>query len=151
MRYRKATVGDTAELTDLRLEFLREATGREHEREDALRSSIQAYISSHLPTGEFVAWLCIEGDRIVGTSGISFYALPPNYTCPNGKVGYIMNMYTKEPYRRRGVARALFEKMLEEGRSSGVSKFILHATDNGRGLYAQFGFVMSGDEMHLTV
>ncbi len=150
MIYRKATIEDIMALTDLRLEFLNEANGGNYESEKDLRESIKAYLLEHLPTDRFVAWLCIENMGIVGTSGIAFYELPPNYSNPSGKIGYIQNMYTKKPYRRRGIAKALFVKMMEEGKRNGVSKFVLHATKGGQELYKQFSFVFSNDEMHFT-
>jgi hypothetical protein len=62
-----------------------------------------------------------------------------------------MNMYTKHPFRRRGIARLLFNKMLEEGAKRNVGKFALHSTRDGEHLYKQHGFSMSGDEMILVV
>jgi predicted acetyltransferase len=151
MIYKKATMEDVSILTDLRMEFLVEANGQRFENENALKKKIASYFHSHLPTEEFVAWLAIADNAIVGTSGISFYEIPPNYSNVSGRIGYIMNMYTKKPYRRTGVASSLFQKMLEEGYKKKVSKFVLNASNDGKSLYEKFGFVLSGDEMHLVV
>lgn len=151
LKYRAAKIDDIEELTDLRIEFLEEANGKPHENPNILRADIQAYFKEHLVDGSFVAWVCICGNEIIATSGISFYTLPPSYNNPNGKIGYIMNMYTKKPVRRKGIAKMLFNKMLEEGAARSVGKFALHATKDGEHLYSQHGFSMSGDEMILTV
>jgi len=151
MKYRRATIEDVHILTDLRIEFLIEANGQQFEHENALKEKIESYFNYHLHTEEFVAWLCISDDTVVGTSGISFYEIPPSYSNFTGWIGYIMNMYTRKPYRRKGIGSFLFQKILEEGRKKNVSKFILNATHDGKGLYEKFGFALSGDEMHLVV
>lgn len=151
MKYRKATIEDISILADLRIEFLIEANGLQFENENTLKKKIASYFHSHMSNEEFVAWLCIEENSVVGTSGISFYEIPPSYSNLTGRIGYVMNMYTKKPFRRKGIASFLFQKMLEEGYKKRVSKFILNATHDGKSLYEKFGFVLSGDEMHLTV
>ncbi|NLE00087.1 MAG: GNAT family N-acetyltransferase [Fibrobacter sp.] len=149
--FRKATIEDIDALTDLRIDFLTEANGRAFEQEKMLRENILKYFNQKITIDHFIAWLCLDKQSIVATSGISFYEVPPTYNNPTGKVGYIMNMYTKKEYRRHGIARCLFEKMLEEGKNNGVGKFSLHATKTGEILYAQYGFTMSGDEMILSI
>ena len=151
MLYRKATIDDLDTLVDLRIEFLAEANNKPYTPEAALRQEIACYFSKHIPDDTFVAWLCIENAEVIATSGISLYELPPNYSCSNGKTGYVSNMYTKPGFRKKGIAKALFGKLLEEGKQKGVSKFILHASSDGKGVYKKFGFVMSRDEMHLSV
>lgn len=151
MKYKRATMDDISILTDLRIEFLIEANGKRFENENALKKKIASYFHSHLSAEEFVAWLCIADNTVIGTSGISFYEIPPNYSNLTGRTGYIMNMYTKKPYRRKGIASSLFQKMLEEGFKKKVSKFVLNASNDGKSLYEKFGFVLSGDEMHLIV
>jgi hypothetical protein len=59
--------------------------------------------------------------------------------------------FENENELRKKIASSLFQKMLEEGYKKNVSKFILNATHDGKGLYEKFGFVLSGDEMHLIV
>lgn len=150
LTYRAAHIEDLESLIELRVEFLEEANGKPHEDPDSLRADLRSYFSQHLVAGSFVAWLCEHVGEIVATSGISFYDLPPSYSNSNGKVGYIMNMYTKPPFRGKGIARSLFIKMLDEGTKRNVGKFVLHATKDGEYLYKQHGFSMSGDEMILT-
>lgn len=151
MMYRKAILEDIPLLVDLRIEFLDELNGKQYAKEKELKENISRYFHRHMPDGEFIAWLCINNSDIVGTSGITFYELPPSHNSPNGNIGYIMNMFTKKPFRKHGVASKLFEKMLEEGKKRNVSKYVLNASDEGRKLYGKYGFKISGDEMILTV
>lgn len=150
LTYRKATIADIDCLVDLRMDFLAEANGGRSNSEAALRSEIRAYLNRHMPNGSFAAWVCVDDRAIVGTSGISFYELPATYNNPSGKVGYIMNMYTKPVLRRRGIASKLFRAVLDEGIRAHVGKVQLHATTAGRPLYQKFGLVAQGDEMVLV-
>ena len=36
--------------------------------------------------------------------GVSFFEVMPTYNNPSGTKAYIMNMYTKPEYRRKGIA-----------------------------------------------
>lgn len=115
---------------------------------------IQAYVDSNLiylreaiPKEEFIAWIAIDNGKIVATSGIVFYNIAPCKTCPNGKTAYIQNMYTRKEYRRQGLARELFNRTMEEARSKGCLKVMLNASDDGKFLYEQYGFIDVPNEM----
>ena len=61
-----------------------------------------------------VSWLALDGDRVVGTSGMSFVEKPPYFGCPTGRIGLLSSMYTDPEYRRMGIARELLSKVIEE-------------------------------------
>ncbi len=69
----------------------------------------------------------------------------------DGRVAYIMNMYTLQEYRRQGIARILFDKIVEEAKSLGYRKITLHAKEMGRKLYENFEFVEVDDGMVLKL
>lgn len=62
-----------------------------------------------------------------------------------------MNMYTAPDYRNRGIAKLLFEKVLEEAKCLGYKKICLHATDVGQNLYKKYGFELTNSEMELNI
>ncbi len=37
-----------------------------------------------MAAGTYVSWLAFDGDKIVGTSGMSFAEKQPYFTCPSG-------------------------------------------------------------------
>jgi len=49
-------------------------------------------------------------------------------------------MYTEPEHRRRGLARRLMEAMIGWCREEGYASLFLHASDEGRALYAALGF-----------
>ena len=71
--------------------------------------------------GTFVSWLAMDGDRIVGTSGMSFVEKPPCFSCPNGRIGILSSMFTSGQYRRRGIAKELLSRVVREAKEYGCN------------------------------
>ena len=68
-----------------------------------------------------------------------------------GKEAYIMNMYTKPKWRKKGIGSAILEKLIDEARNRGIEAIKLHATPKGRPLYEKFGFKMGFPDMYLYI
>ena len=152
IEYRKANLSDIDELVRMRIEFLKEIGADIANKDDnALQQELNKYFNDKMPCGEFVAWLAIENDKIVATSGLCFYTLPPSFKNPSGNVAYIMNMYTIPNYRSKGIAKVLFENIVNEAKERNYKHISLHATEQGRPLYLKFGFKESHGEMILKI
>ncbi len=150
--YRKASISDVDELVRLRIEFLKEAQNIESEIYDScLEESLRLYFNNTISNNTFIAWLALDDNKIVATSGLCFYNLPPSYKNFTGNVAYIMNIYTQSDYRNKGIATYLFEKMIEEAKNLGYRKLCLHATEKGRSLYLKYGFKNTDNEMVLNL
>ena len=148
IEYRKANVDDIEAISRIRVEFLSEVNYIDDEIErDKLFENIKRYMMKMIPNKEFVSWLAIDNNKIIGISGVSFYEYPPNQKCLNGKVAYISNMYTYPEHRKRGIASKLFELTVEEAKERGCNKISLNTTDMGRGLYEKFGFTDTKNDM----
>jgi GNAT superfamily N-acetyltransferase len=148
--YRTAILTDIDDLISLRMVFLKEVESVYNPKyESEVNSSFSKYLQETIPAESYVSWLAVKDGKIVATSGLSFNTVPPSYGNHTGKEAYIMNMYTIPEYRRKGIARNLFVKTLEEAKKRGVGKIRLHATEKGRPLYLKYGFEERGDEMVL--
>ena len=147
LKYKKASLHDAGSLVKIRCEFLREIGCFDEKDRKLIENANKEYFIKSLANGSFVSWLAIADGKIIATSGICFYTVPPNAKSLNGKVGYIQNMYTKKEFRRQGIAKALLAKTIEEARSRGCDKVILGATEAGRALYEEFGFTEMEGEM----
>ena len=97
--------------------------------------------------GTFISWLAVDGDRIVGTSGVSFVEKPPYFGCPSGRIGLLSSMFTDKEYRRRGIAKELLTRVVNEAREYGCGTVQITASDMGVLLYSDFGFVKNGNFM----
>ena len=45
-----------------------------------LESALKDYYHRHIADGTFVSWLAMDGDKIIGTSGMSFVEKPPYFS-----------------------------------------------------------------------
>ena len=126
-------------ITQLREEGAKEAVD--------LAPALRDYYKRHMGEGTFVAWLALDGERIIGTSGMSFVEKPPYFGCPNGRIGLLSSMYTAPDYRRRGIARQLLRRVVEEARAYGCGVVQITASDMGVPLYADFGFIKNPNFM----
>ena len=141
LRYRKATMSDVDKLAQIRSVFLMEANDIRMETErEKMENANKAYFITALAEDRFAAWLALDGEKIVATSGLSFYTVPPNVNCADGKVAYIMNMFTFPEYRKQGIGMELLKRIVEEAKNRGYKKITLNATDIGRPLYERYGF-----------
>lgn len=152
IKYRKANMRDINELIRLRVDFIQEIQCVESESEiNNLKESLLEYFNNEMSNDSFVAWLAEESNRIVATSGLCFYTLPPSYKNISGNVAYIMNMYTEPSFRNKGIASVLFQKTVEEAINRGYKKLCLHATDMGKPIYTKFGFKETANEMVINL
>ena len=104
----------------------------------------------NMAAGTYVSWLAFDGDKIVGTSGMSFAEKPPYFTCPSGKVGILSSMYTDPDYRRLGIATNLLDRVVNEARDYGCGTIYITASNMGVKLYEAYGFKHNGNFMQLT-
>lgn len=142
--YRRLTSGDLDRFITMRINQLREEGAKD---DIDLRPALLDYYTRHIADGTFVSWLAVDGERIVGTSGMSFVEKPPYFGCPSGKMGLLSSMYTDPEYRRRGIARELLSMVIEEARRYGCGTVQITASDMGVLLYTNFGFVKNGNFM----
>lgn len=146
--YRKLTENDLDTFAALRIHQLREEGATE---DIDLLPALREYYDRHMADGTFVSWLAVDGDRIVGTSGMSFVEKPPYFSCPSGKIGLLSSMFTVKEYRRQGIARELLSRVVEEARVYGCGAVQITASDMGVLLYTDFGFVKNGNFMQYNL
>lgn len=144
VEYRKLHSGDLDKFIAMRINQLREEGAKE---DTDLRPALLDYYTRHMADGTFVSWLAVDGERIVGTSGMSFVEKPPYFGCPSGKIGLLSSMYTDPEYRRQGIARELLTRVIGEARRYGCGTVQITASDMGVLLYTDFGFVKNGNFM----
>ena len=150
LNYRKATVEDIDLLTKTRIEILRAANGLSDDTDmSEVERRSREYYRKAIPDGTHTAYLVFDGDRFAGAGGISYYQVLPTFHNPSGNKAYIMNMYTRPEYRRQGIARHVLEILISDAKARDVGFISLEATQMGRPLYENAGFVPMEDEMIL--
>ncbi len=142
--YRKLTEADLPIFIQMRITQLREEGAKEN---FDLVPALKDYYRHHLADGTFVSWLALDGEKIIGTSGMSFVEKPPYFGCPSGKLGLLSSMFTNPDYRRMGIAKELLHRVVEEARAYGCGAVQITASDMGVKLYTAYGFVHNGNFM----
>lgn len=142
--YRKLTEADLPVFIQMRITQLREEGAKE---DFDLVPALKDYYRRHLADGTFVSWLALDGDKIIGTSGMSFVEKPPYFGCPSRKLGLLSSMFTNPDYRRKGIAKGLLHRVVEEARAYGCGAVQITASDMGVKLYTAYGFVHNGNFM----
>jgi GNAT superfamily N-acetyltransferase len=144
IEYRRLTEQELDTFIDIRITQLREEGATE---DIDLRPALNDYYYRHMKDGTFVSWLALDGNRIIGTSGMSFVEKPPYFGCPSGKMGLLSSMFTAKDYRRKGIAKELLTRVVNEAREYGCGTIQITASDMGVLLYTNFGFVKNGNFM----
>ena len=144
IQYKKLTEKELGVFIRLRINQLREEGAKE---ELDLIPALKDYYNRHMADGTFVSWLAMDGDKIVGTIGMSFVEKPPYFGCPSGKIGLLSSMYTLDDYRRKGIAKELLSRVVTEAKEYGCGAVQITASDMGVLLYSDYGFVKNGNFM----
>ena len=112
-----------------------------------LESALKEYYHKHMADGTFVSWLAMDGDKIIGTSGMSFVEKPPYFSCPTGRLGLLSSMFTDPAYRRMGIAKELLDRVVKEAKAYGCGAVQITASNMGVKLYTAYGFQHNGNFM----
>lgn len=142
--YKRLTEKELNTFIEMRIKQLREEGAKE---EIDLVSSLKQYYMRHMADGTFVSWLAFDEGKIVGTSGMSFVEKPPYFACPSGKIGLLSSMFTDPDYRRKGIAKELLSRVIDDARKYGCGTVQITASDMGVKLYSNFGFVHNDNFM----
>jgi GNAT superfamily N-acetyltransferase len=144
IEYRKLTEKELDIFIEMRINQLREEGAAE---DIDLRPALKDYYNRHMKDGTFVSWLALDENKIIGTSGMSYVEKPPYFGCPSGKMGLLSSMFTAQDYRRKGIAKELLSRVVDEARQYGCGTIQITASDMGVLLYTDFGFVKNGNFM----
>lgn len=144
IEYRRLSKEYLETFIQMRITQLREEGAKE---EIDLAPALRDYYDRHMADGTFVSWIAFDGEKIIGTSGMSFVEKPPYFDCPSGKMGLLSSMYTDPEYRRRGIAKELLDRVVKEARNYGCGTVQITASDMGVKLYSSYGFIHNGNFM----
>lgn len=150
LQYKKASLDDIDLLVRTRTEVLRAANHLPSvmDMSEVERASYEYYRET-LGVNMHIAYLVLDGEKVAGAGGVSFFRVMPTWNNPSGYKAYIMNMYTHPEYRRRGIAMKMLDILVKEIRGRGITAISLEATDMGRPLYEKYGFINMENEMEL--
>lgn len=137
MTYRKANIKDIDQLAELRKKQLIDEGCYSDNNID---NELGKYFSTSISNENLIVWLATEDEYIIGTAGVCFFQYPPSFTNTTGRIAYITNVYTRNEYRKQGIATKLLELIVEEIKNEGCKFIRLHASSQGKKLYEKMGF-----------
>lgn len=113
-------------------------------------------IAEALRGGEYIGWLASpigKSKKIIAGAGVQVRQVMPHplgdsrgvVAIVSGRQGIILNVFTEPPWRRRGLARLLMRRIIAWAGQERLDELVLHASDEGRLLYEQLGFIASSE------
>lgn len=151
MHLRTATPGDIETILEHRVEMFRDMGYRDAQQLRLLVQVSREYFASALANGGYHAVLAeIEGAGVVGGGGVVVCPWPGSVDRLQPRRPWILNVYVRPEYRRRGIARSIMQELIDWCRTQGFDCVCLHASEVGRPLYEQIGFQPT-NEMRLNL
>lgn len=134
------------------LKMRREMLGIIYERdEESFKGEFSDLTENYFKNGDQTTVLAFEGEVPVGCATICYIKLMPTVDHPGGKRAHIMNVYVRDGFRRRGIAREMLNFLLNEAKQRGVSYVSLDATEQGKPLYKALGFDKNNENMGVNL
>lgn len=148
---RPATTDDIPMLIHHRLSMWWDMGRHDQAMLEQMKVAAREYFSSAVSDGSYRGFLAVnEAGEVVGGGGVVVSPWPGSFQQEKPRRAMILNMYVEKPYRRRGIARALMEAMIDWCRKEEFGYVGLHASDEGRPLYEKLGFQPT-NEMRLEL
>lgn len=140
MIIRKAGINDIDELIKIRIAYLKEDYGNiSSEQIEQLKKQLPEYYINHSDR-DMIAYIAEENSEIISSVFLIVIEKPANPTFMLGKIGNILNVYTKPEYRKKGIAGQLLKSAVNEAREMNLSYLELKSTKAGFNLYKELGF-----------
>ena len=148
MEIRIATKEDIDLMMKSRLEMLKVVNNlpQDYEYDEAFVKASREYFEN----GDQTTVLAIDQGEVIGCASMSYMWIMPTFSHPTGKRAHLMNVYTRDEYRRRGIARQMCEMLIEDAKAKGATEISLDATTMGRPLYESLGFTATTEGMVMT-
>jgi len=148
---RRASTADLETLAAHRRNMFRDMGYTDEAAMDTMSEKFRAWLLEHLNEGDYLAWLVTAPDgSIAAGTGLWLMDWPPHMVGQGERRGNILNVYTDQDFRRRGLARELMKAVLAWCSENRIDTIILHASADGRHLYESMGFTPT-NEMRLRL
>ena len=149
--YRKATEQDIKFISEIRLEVLKCANNLDNNvNMEEIFENTYKYYKNNI-NKDNITFLVFDNMEFIGCGSICFLRLMPTYNNQIGEKAYIMNMYTREKYRRKGIAKNILKLLIEEAKNKKIKQIQLEATEIGKKLYLNYGFNELKNEMEIQI
>ncbi len=149
---RAATVADVPAIADARYRYgpAQDDLQSQHAR-DAV-SHYARWLAPKLERDEYFGYLAFAGETLIGGAGCVLLDWGPRLDSgPVHTLARINNVFTVEAWRRKGLARLLTIRLLDDCRARGLVYVMLAGSDMAQPLYRSLGFDYKRNEMVLRL
>lgn len=138
--FEQAGKNNIDELIRLRLAYMNDDFGSvsEHEK-NCMETQLKDYFARKLGT-ELIAFVARDNEKLVAVAYLLVVEMPANSGLLSGLYGVVMNVFTEPEYRGQGICTKLLQNLIEYGKSHGLGRIELSATENGYPIYKKLGF-----------
>ncbi len=123
---------------------------RDRDHFEAMDVAYADILRYEIPAGATRVWMIEDDGKIAASGALKFTDWLPRPDGQRRGLVYVHSVYTALEYRRQGLARRILQAMIADCRENGWPRISLHASEMGRGLYEELGF-MPTNEMRLIV
>ena len=155
-RIRRATAQDADIVAWHRARMFQDMGDVSPDAFEILRAKARSRLKEWLDSGDYVGWLATPADQpemVVGGAGVHLQPILPrpvnDSTVGEGRQGTVVNVFTEPQWRRHGIAGLLIKEIITWSKDEHLDRLLLHASDEGRSLYEQLGFI-AGNEMRFV-
>lgn len=133
-------ISDIETLVKMRMNYIRYAFPDTSCEELAqVTAALPEYFKKHIDKDIF-AFASVEDGTVISGAFLVIIEKPANPAFPTGKIGNVLNVFTLEEYRRKGIAARVMKMLLEYAEYSRLDFLELKATSDGYPLYKKLGF-----------
>ncbi|MDR6231555.1 ribosomal protein S18 acetylase RimI-like enzyme [Pseudomonas sp. SORGH_AS199] len=133
---------DDAEMIDLHRQTMFLEAGGDPDKLLVMAGHFLPWLEERLDDGRYYGFALCDADQVVGAIGLMTIDWPPHPSHPTmDQRGYVLNVFVEPTYRRRGLASALMQIAEAEFARRGITYAVLHATQVGKPVYEQIGWV----------
>jgi GNAT superfamily N-acetyltransferase len=147
LAFRPAKAADLKDVVILKLKMFEDAGFSKR-----LAANVESLVYSHYQglyaDNLAIHFLAVADRQIVAMAGAFIKSDIPYCFFRNPHYGFIGDVYTRQEWRGKGLARRLSQEAIQWLRTQGMGEVHLLASEHGRPLYQSLGFVPS-DEMVL--
>ncbi|HYK93275.1 MAG TPA: GNAT family N-acetyltransferase [Thermoplasmata archaeon] len=140
-RLRAATVRDLPTLVRHRLAMFADIRATASDLLARHGRTYRAWVRPLMARGEVVGVVAeTPNGEVVASGCVWFQPTQPRVLMPRPRAPYIMSMYTQPDHRGHRIATRIVERLIREARRRRYPRVTLHASDQGRRVYARLGF-----------
>ena len=92
-------------------------------------------------TGACISWVVQIGDKIVSSGAISIISYVPVPHDLSSRIAFLHSVYTENEYRHQHHAHCITQEAAKYCKNQGIKRLYLFASDAGRPLYENSGFI----------